>query len=199
MTHTDTFYSQLPTAQDIQNFIDSLARTREQVCAAINQRAENYYNCLDDYSYGGICDQAANRHLNEINSHTELLTAQMQHGAQVEEFNAPVLTDLNGNIVSDHIIKGKFGAAWIIKNADGSATFVSCAKNAKTYAKKGFKVMSRIYTAEYYYILKVYNGKLITNGRILSERIVDAIEMPQYDFQSKLHPVVYFALKNSTN
>lgn len=53
------------------------------------------------------------------------------------------LCDLSGNIIDAWIINGKYGLCWMLSDDDANVhgtKFVSFAKRAATYAKKGFMV-----------------------------------------------------------
>lgn len=59
----------------------------------------------------------------------------------------PVLTDLEGNIISERIVNGKYGKCFIIENEDGSVNFVNHNVREKTLEKKGFRLDDKPFRA----------------------------------------------------
>ena len=161
------FYDQMPTQEQFDNFVKWYDEQNDQMRKNSDYRMQNYFNCIDDYSWGGLCDQAADQAYSKRFRLYNFLKIQMRDGAYVEDVEISVLVDMHGNIVSDKIVNGKFGQCWIIKNGD-SVNFVGVAKKQSTYNKKGYKVMTLINTIEYYYLT---NGKVIS--RLLDEQLVD--------------------------
>lgn len=143
---TDTFYSKMPTIEQMLTIITNCEASIKTSVDAENYRMENYYNCVDDYSWGGICSQAANENISRNRNLINSLNEQMVNGSFIEDEYIEVLCDLNGNIVSNKIINGKFGFSWVL-NGGG---FVSVSKKESTYEKKGYKVMMIHYRYEYY-------------------------------------------------
>ncbi len=172
------FYDQMPTQEQFDNFVKWYEEENAQMRKNSDYRMQNYFNCVDDYSWGGICDKAADEAYRKRLRIYNFLLTQMHDGAYVEDVEISVLTDMNGNIISDKIVNGKFGQCWIIKNGD-SVNFVGVAKKLSTYNKKGYKVMTLINTIEYYYLT---NGKVIS--RLLDEQLVDIMMDTQTTFKS---------------
>lgn len=172
----DPFYDKMPTVNQFNSFLDYCKQEDEHARKNSEQRMENYYNCIDDYSWGGLCDQAAAQSRGLRNYLANNLAIQLEEGAFKETFKLSILQDLEGNTISTRIVNGKFGPCWIIKNSEYSATFVGVAKKAATYAKKGYKVVTREVTVEYYYTAGLSrNGKIVPISRILSDNILDYI------------------------
>jgi hypothetical protein len=189
---TDQFYSEMPTIEAIDNAIRVFKNSAETSLKGISYRSENYYNCVDDYSSGGICDRAANENISACNSHVRNLEYQKINGSVIDTFFQDVLCDLDGKVVSERVVKGRFGDCWII--GDGAdVQFIGCAKKQATYNAKGFQVMQREFTTEFYFLTKEYKGNLITKGRILSEKI---IEQPNVAYPCTRLPSVVYSAKN---
>lgn len=181
------FYDQMPTQQQFDNFLVWYNQENEQMRKNADYRMMNYYNCVDDYSWGGLCDQAANEAYGKrLRLHNNLVT-QMRDGAFVDDIEISVLVDMDGNIVSDKIVNGKFGECWIIKNG-ANVQFVSVAKKQATYNKKGYKVATIVYKVEFYYMT---NGKIVS--RLLGEKMVDSI----LDHQRTYKPTELFVALNN--
>ncbi len=189
------FLDQFPTQKEVENLFNAFDSTREAHKEASNYRMENYFNCVDDYSWGGICDKAQDQKNSLMYGAQHLLTMQLEEGKPfVREFRIPVLMDLQGNVVSEKIIEGKFGDCWIIKTGE-NVSFVSLAKKQETYNKKGFKVMDVVYTLEYYYLAKMCKNGLISKGRVLSKELQEIERLPVYKFHTEIDSVLYWALR----
>jgi hypothetical protein len=173
----DNFYDQMPTQIQFDNFVAWYNEENAQMRKNADYRMENYFNCVDDYSWGGRCDQAANEaYSKRFRLHNDLVN-QMKNGAFVDDLEMSVLVDMGGNIVSDKIVNGKFGECWIIKNG-ANVEFVGVAKKQATYNKKGFKVMTIVYNVEYYYLT---NGKIVS--RLLNQKLVDSMLLRQTTYK----------------
>lgn len=198
METNNNFLKDFPSVESMERAIASFKSDIESRNEGIEYRARNYYNCIDDYSSGGICDKAAYEAISSYRGSIETLENQIKEGKPfIREFDCNVLCDLSGNIVSERLVNGRYGSCWIIKDADGLATFVSTAKKQATYRKKGYKVMSRVYTVEYYFTTThTFKHGLISRGRILSEKLIDSPETDLW-VSDRLNSVAYFALHNN--
>jgi hypothetical protein len=184
MTKQETFYDKMPTQEQFNSFLIFYNETNKTMQENSDLRMQNYFNCVDDYSWGGLCDQAASQSYSRRRFLKDNLELQLTEGAFNQVVSLAVLADMDGNIVSDKIVKGKFGECWIIGDGN-NVSFVGVAKKQATYNKKGFKVMTLAINVEYYYQI---NGKI--ESRILSQKIVDS--MP--DSQTTYKPsYLYFA------
>lgn len=199
-TITTDFLEKFPTQEEVESLIRGFDATRESHKENRQYRMENYYNCVDDYSFGGPCDRAQDEEGSKMNLAQSLLKEQLENGKPfTEEFRIPVLTDLDGNIVSDRIVEGRFGECWIIIDKSkefNNASFVSVSKKNSTYNKKGYKVMEFVYLTEYYFTTKMSKNGLISVARVLKQELQDCQELPKYSFHTKLPSVLYFALNN---
>lgn len=142
---------------------------------AMAQRMENYYNCLDDYSFGGICDKASSEAISREERRAAMLIEQVENDGFIEqETESLCLFDLDGAFITDNVISTKYGLAFLF---DG--TFVSVAKRQATYNKKGFEAKTRLrkYKA-------VFTGKFSQKGNpifseveLVSETFEDRIDI----------------------
>jgi hypothetical protein len=184
MNTIENFYGKMPTENQVAQFLISYESANQDMRKNEEYRMNNYFNCIDDYSWGGLCDKAANEAYRKRTLLKSNLEQQLKNGAFVEVIEISVLCDMLGNIVSDKIVNGKYGECWIIKN-EGSVSFVGVAKKQSTYNKKGFKAMTRFVEVEYYYTT---SGNIIS--RILSERIEESLKEYQTTYAPK---ELYFA------
>lgn len=187
----DNFYKYFPTAEEVAKFEEHCKYEDEQYRKNADYRMQNYYNCVDDYSWGGICDQIADRAKRERDADLSLLKEQLKLGKAIsDQQHCSILVDAETKqIVSERIVKGKFGDCWIIKNGN-DVKFVSVAKKQSTYQKKGYLVFAKHYHFEYYgYFSKGVKIQL----RILKTEILE--ELPEYQ-STYLSQDLYFAIKN---
>lgn len=123
-------------------------------------RLQNYLNCVDDYSFGGLCDKAQDEHYRALSRVLGLVKEQEENGGYIiEELEELELQTLAGEFVSKNIIQGKFGLCFMYGSESKGLKFVGLSKKQSTYDKKGFKVVSR-----------VYKVKVVYTGRITSRR-----------------------------
>jgi hypothetical protein len=184
MTKQETFYDKMPTQEQFNSFLIFYNETNKTMQENSDLRMQNYFNCVDDYSWGGLSDKAANESYSRRRFLKDNLELQLTEGAFNQVVSLAVLADMDGNIVSDKIVKGKFGECWIIGDGN-NVSFVGVAKKQATYNKKGFKVMTLAINVEYYYQI---NGKI--ESRILSQKIVDSMPESQTTYKPSY---LYFA------
>ncbi len=145
----------IPTPERIAFVLKQLDQSDKSADEATDRRMENYYNCVDDYSWGGICDHASaqgksERRLVRSCMNEILATGNPLKGSHDHYF----LERLDGSFATDHCVKTRFGQAWRIKGEAGyeSCTWVSVSKTKKTYEKKGFRLMKATYEFDYYMV-----------------------------------------------
>jgi hypothetical protein len=112
-------------------------------------RAENYFNCVDDYSWGGPCSKANADSQSKCQSAIQYILEMTINGGFLEDtFNQSILMTLDGQIVSEKIIWGKFGPCFIIGDGQ-TAQFISIPKKMSTLEKKGFRMGIKSISAKY--------------------------------------------------
>jgi len=156
----------------------------------IQYRSENYYNCIDDYSSGGICDKAANETITQAENQIELYKEFLSEGEVIREFEREILTDLDDNDLNAKIVNGRFGRCWVY----GNGIFVGLAKKESTYRNKGYKVRTVTETVRLTYFLND-SGKLSENFEILNSTVVDSTPERGAYADSWMNKWVYFARK----
>lgn len=179
MKNLDAFYDQMPTQEQFDNFVVKYEDENAEMRKNAEYRMQNYYNCVDDYSWGGICDKAADEAYSKRRLLYNDLKHQLKNGAFIETIETSVLCDMNGSIVSEKIVNGRFGECWIIENAN-HPTFVGVAKKQLTYNNKGYNVQKRVIEVEFYYLT---NGRIIS--RILSNKVVNEFMCNQTTYVPK--------------
>jgi len=125
-------------------------------------RVKRYFECQDDTILGGISDQVTTETINNINRKYDLLIEQELNGGFLKsEVSKLCLFDLDGNFLTDNIVKTKFGSAFCF-----NGTFVSLSKKQETYNKKGYTAKLNIKNFKY-----VFNGKTTKSGKFIFENI----------------------------
>ena len=104
-----------------------------------DQRMENYYNCIDDYSWGGLCSKANAMARNRADQGLrERIEEIVRGGFLLQERKQNVLRSIEtGEIVAVGTYNGDYGRYFRVEEGD-SVKFVGCAKQVKTYEKKGY-------------------------------------------------------------
>lgn len=121
-----------------------------------NYRMENYYNCVDDYSWGGACDRAAAEETSRASYRVSLAKEQLESptGTFRKTCKVSVLAYLDGTPIENaRVVNTQYGRSWVIPAMDGGRpTWVSAETTAATYAKKGFTLLEREYEYEAFVI-----------------------------------------------
>jgi len=116
-------------------------------------RMQNYYNCVDDYSYGGLCDKADDQSERRIETTLKLRIEEIKKGKIVREISHWELQDLAGNTVSVRPILGRFGHYFPVNGG-----YVNIPKRMSTVERKGYKIVKRTVTFELLF------GGFLSNG-----------------------------------
>lgn len=170
----DNFYANMPNNDKIAAILSTLDAEDKDAHKNAECRMNNYFNCVDDYSWGGLCDQAASQGYNRRSVlRNALIQLRNNGGAIFEDINLPVLCDMDGNIVSDNVVWGAYGKCWVTPNGQ----FIGCAKKSATYAKKGYCVRDMRYIIEWYPLGGItQNGNLKLSARVLSHQLGELTE-----------------------
>ena len=100
-----------------------------------DRRMQNYYDCIDDYSWGGLCTQA--NYLARDRARVALeekIEEIVRGGFIIRTRKVNVLLDKDtGEIVAEGTHEGRYGRYFTLD--DG--TYVGCAKQIATFEKKG--------------------------------------------------------------
>lgn len=158
---------------------EKIAQIEKRAKAAIQphldaqkSRMENYYNCIDDYSYGGICDQASNEAISLIKHSAKLLIEQVKNNGKLEfRSSQACLFSLNTNeFITDKIVRTKWGKCFVFNN-----TFVGCSKKLSTFKKKGYYVKTRERLFECVFTGKFTNNNnlVINDLTLIDEKFID--------------------------
>lgn len=195
----EKFVANAPTVEKMNAILQSLDREDKASWESAQRRMENYYNCIDDYSFGGICDRAAAQGRCERDMVRSAIKHMLETGENLKNtYDHYFLADMDGNPLTDRCVDTRFGKSWIIK-ADrySTPTWVSVAKTIKTYNKKGYRLMKTTCEYEYYYV----NGK---NGwrknAIITNVTVSDVQFDvrlAYNYELPLH--IWIAMQEENN
>ena len=123
--------AQIAAAQESHD--NTIKRLREDE----DKRMENYYNCVDDYSWGGLCSKA--NAIAQDRAHQALqdrIEEIVRGGFLLRERRVNILRSLaTDEVVATGVCDGSYGPYF--RTTDGK--FVSLAKKVSTYEKKGYK------------------------------------------------------------
>jgi hypothetical protein len=182
---SEEFLSEFPSEEQMRGVIASCESSIETSRKGMEARMENYYNCLDDYSFGGICDKAASENIAANQGLVRAMEAQIENGPQRMADRRQVLCDMEGRIVTQRIVNTRYGSAWIYfpNGEEESPQFVSLAKRQGTYEKKGFRLMTVETEFEYYFCPQFTKEGLWMRSRILRRELVEP-EKEEFDWSS---------------
>jgi hypothetical protein len=144
----ENWKSAMPKTKHIAAILSGMQEADEQEIARASDRASNYSNCVDDYSYGGVQDRYAERSRQARDRARVMLKAIAAGEDLTGIYEHYYIADYSGNFLSDTVVDGMYGKSWVISGP--RRTWVSLAKNASTYAKKGYKLMCARYAYTYY-------------------------------------------------
>jgi hypothetical protein len=169
------------TPKEIQTRINEINANYERVLAAINERREyrmkNYYDCIDDYSWGGMCDKADDLLQERCRAERDILIEQAQNdGCYYRTSMFYRLKDDNGN-VADGATYGQYGEYFRI-----NGKFVGVPKKVSTLTRKGYtlELVTRKYKCTFKSISK--HGNIINKSmECVDENIVEVTQdnMPE--------------------
>lgn len=162
-----------------QEQIQVIKEQFDKAVEAINERREyrmkNYYDCIDDYSWGGPCDKADDIEEDRLRLKRDILIEQVNgDGAYIRTSSFYRIKDEEGNTATARY--GKYGAYFPINDK-----FVGVPKNIKTLERKGYilEMVQRTYKCVFGHISK--NGHLINKSmEMVSEKVVKVETMPDY-------------------
>jgi hypothetical protein len=149
------FAAQIPSKSVLEsefaNATSSYESAQKSQAKGWAYRAENYYNCVDDYSWGGACDKAAAEATREAMYRMNLAKEQLESptGTCSREFATHVLADSNGNPLKAKLVNTRYGRSWVIESENGGyPTWLTAEATPATYAKKGYTLLRRVYRYE---------------------------------------------------
>lgn len=120
----------------IHGVVDSCDQKLKKIQEDEEYMMRNYYDCIDDYSWGGLGSKVNARAERIAKEVKEVLIEEIVRGGYIiRERRVNALLDKEtGEKVAEGTHQGKYGRFFVTKDEK----FVSCAKQVKTYEKKGY-------------------------------------------------------------
>jgi len=157
-----------------KSILDAYESVMKRLQEQEQSRMDNYYNCVDDYSWGSPWHREATALAErEAKIKRDLNLELLDNGYNEIETYMPVLMNFDGEICAEGTMYGQYGSFFKLF----SGGFVSLAKKQATFEKKGFRMYSRkrVYKG-------VFTGKLSKNGNA----IFDNLELISEDYELSL-------------
>lgn len=156
------------TSKSVESRLKSLIESYKEDS---EYRMKNYYDCVDDYSWGGVCDQAQKDVIRGLETVLALLLEQEANGGYIYKTITELeLQTLNGEFVSNKIVAGRYGSCFMWGNDEFGVKFCGLSKKQSTFAKKGFVVVTK------HYNLKIkYTGTVTKGG--YADCIVELVDL----------------------
>jgi hypothetical protein len=156
----------METLTSVEEKIAALEIRREDALKPYNEiqedRMRRYFDCQDDTILGGISDQVTQETMSTINRKFDLFIEQVKNNGRLNQSSEYLcLYDLEGNFVTDVVVKGRFGQCFLIGSGD-NVKFISIAKKQATYNKKGYKAVIRKRDFSF-----TFNGSETKTGRFI--------------------------------
>ena len=164
--------------QFIENLKIGYANLQAEESEKSEYRMQNYFNCVDDYSWGGISDTVSRERLRTAERRIEIYLEQFNGDGFLYKTNVNTcLFDLENNFITDNVVNTKYGNAFLFNNQ-----FISVAKKMETYFKKGYTVKNRVRTYK-----MQFSGKFSKKGNpvYLSIEVVNEVMQEFNEFGSK--------------
>lgn len=139
-TYTKFFYDENALTDDQKSLIEEARIAHDETIKRLREeedvRIQHYYDCVDDYSWGGLCSQVNAKEQSRADFLLEERIEEIVRGGYlVKTRKVNILRDIKtGESVAVGLHDGKFGPYF--KTNEGK--FVSYAKKVQTYEKKGY-------------------------------------------------------------
>lgn len=165
-----TQISKLRSSVDLQAMYDSLIKVHSE---NTDYRMQNYLNCVDDYSWGGLCDQAQSEKESQIRRLISKIKEQEENGGfLIETVSEFELRSIDGSFISKNIVEGKFGKCFMWGTEEDGRNFCGLLLKQSTYAKKGYACITKTYRLKV-----VYTGFISSKGNCLrTVELIDVVE-----------------------
>lgn len=136
--------------------INTIKANFEKSVASINERRayrmQNYYDCVDDYSWGGLCDKADDEQENRLCIMRDILIEEAINGGyHVETLTYYQLKDNEGNLCVG-ARNGQWGQYFVINEK-----YVGVPKRVATLEKKGY-ILEKV-TRTFHCVFKRFSNK----------------------------------------
>lgn len=175
--------------EQINEINESFERSLNEIRKRREYRMKNYYDCVDDYSFGGLCDKADDELQNKLEVERDIMIEQVKNDGKVLRHSTFHRLVSNDGLFCDGIRYGKYGAYFTIGDK-----YIGVPKKLSTLTKKGYKLckVSRTYECTLKEVSS--NGTRWRTMKLVNEIIEEenAIpecirELPYIDYQYNMY------------
>lgn len=161
--------------EKINEIKESFERNMEEIRKRREYRMKNYYDCVDDYSFGGICDKADDELANKLYIKRDVMIEQVENDGKVIRNSSFFRLASNDGAFCDGARWGQYGAYFEI-----SGKFVGVPKKLNTLTKKGYKLykVSRTYECTFKDVGS--HGIRWSTMKLVNEIVNEENNMPEY-------------------
>lgn len=110
------------------------------------RRMERYYDCQDDYGWGGVCSMVTEGKIRELEyGRDRMIESVIRGGFCIDETKFSRLLTIDGKpVMGARLVMGKYGWCWIVGDDE---KFIGVPKRLKTLNDKGYtmELEHRIY------------------------------------------------------
>lgn len=159
--------------------IKAIKMAFEKSLCEINKRREyrmkNYYDCIDDYSWGGLCDKADDELEDNLRIKRDIMIEQVENDGKIVRNSSFYRLVSNSGDVCDGARGGRYGEYFSIDDK-----FVGVPKKLCTLTKKGYRLyrVSRMYECTLKDV--VHYGVRWRSMKLVNETIVEENAVPEY-------------------
>ena len=161
--------------EQIKAVNESFEKCLKEIQERREYRMKNYYDCVDDYSYGGLCDKADDEMENVLRIRRDIIIEQIENDGKVVRTSSFYRLVSNSGDVCDGAESGRYGEYFSI---DGK--FVGVPKKLSTLTKKGYKLfkVTRNYSCEFKNVGRY--GVQWKTMTLVNEVIEETASIPEY-------------------
>lgn len=161
--------------EQIKQINDAYKAQIAEINARRDYRMQNYLDCIDDYSVGGVCDVVDSRAAHRAEVTRDILVEQVKNGGYfMRESSEFVLLDQENNVASNNLFRGQYGLCFLTNDN----RYVGVPKRSATLEKKGYKIARVDRTFKCVYGGWSDKGNLLYKSiELVSEKMVEC-EMP---------------------
>lgn len=139
-----------------------------------NYRMKNYYDCVDDYSFGGLCDKADDELENRLRTTREIKIEEVMNDGKVIR-QSSFYRLVSDKSKCDGAKCGRYGEYFVIDDK-----IVGVPKKLSTLSKKGYKLFH--IKRKYECTLKEVNkhGVVWRRMNLISEEVTEVKNIPNF-------------------
>ena len=171
MTQTTIDTKELKRQEIVSNYEKTMADMEERH----EKRAENYYNCVDDYSFNSPYHNAADSSReNQATMLRDYSLEMLDYGYCTIKSEYSVLMNTDGTICAEGTFYGQYGSCFRLFNGG----FVGVPKKADTLLAKGYTMhlCEKVYKANFTGKFSKKGNPIFDQITLVNETLTDSIE-----------------------